>query len=78
MLVWVKDQEIGIPTEEMPCIFERFHRSHNLDRTMSGLGIGLYLAKEIVTRHNGKVWAESCEGRGSRFYVLLPLKPTQH
>lgn len=78
VLVWVKDQGIGIPTEEIPRIFERFHRAGNLERSMSGLGIGLYLVKEIVTRHNGKVWAESSEGNGSTFYVLLPLKPTQH
>jgi signal transduction histidine kinase len=45
---------------------------------MSGLGMGLYLVKELVTRHEGHVWVESTEGEGSTFYVLLPLKKEQH
>ena len=44
---------------------------------MSGLGIGLYLVKEIVTRHGGRVWVESIEGVGSTFYVQLPLDHCQ-
>lgn len=74
-LIWVRDQGIGIPQEELPLIFERFHRGKNADRASSGFGIGLYLVKEIITRHNGKVWAESADKQGSTFYVMLPLKP---
>lgn len=72
-LIWVQDHGIGIPANEIPLIFQRFHRANNLDKSMSGLGLGLYLVKELVTRHGGRVWVESREGEGSTFYVLLPL-----
>ncbi len=72
-LVWVKDQGIGISALEIPYVFERFYRARSLNSSVSGLGIGLYLVKEIVGHHNGRVWVESAEGRGSTFYVLLPL-----
>ena len=72
-LIWVKDSGLGIPEADISRIFERFHRSSNVDRSISGLGIGLYLVKELVTRHGGDVWAESIEGTGSTFYVKLPL-----
>ncbi len=73
-LIWVQDHGIGIPTKEFHLIFQRFHRASNLDKSMSGLGLGLYLVKELVTRHKGRVWVESREGEGSTFYILLPLK----
>jgi signal transduction histidine kinase len=73
-LIWVRDHGIGIPANERHLIFERFHRAGNLDISMSGLGLGLYLVKELVTRHGGRVRVESEEGEGSTFYVVLPLK----
>lgn len=72
-LIWVKDQGVGIAANELSHIFERFHRASNFDRSISGLGIGLYLVNELVTRHGGHVWVESMEGQGSTFYVSLPL-----
>jgi PAS domain S-box-containing protein len=72
-LLWVKDSGIGIAPNELPHIFKRFHRSSNLDPAITGLGIGLYLVKELVSRHDGHIWAESIEGLGSTFYVQLPL-----
>src|SRR5579863_2913267 len=72
-LIWVKDQGIGIPAGELPYIFERFRRVSSLDHSISGLGLGLYLVKELVTRHAGRVWVESTEGSGSTFYIRLPL-----
>jgi PAS domain S-box-containing protein len=72
-LIWVKDAGLGIPAADLPHIFKRFHRSNAVDRSISGLGIGLYLVKELVTRHSGSVWAESTEGVGTTFYVKLPL-----
>ncbi len=74
-LMWVKDSGIGIAANELPHIFKRFHRASRLDRSISGLGIGLYLVEEVVTRHHGRVWAESTEGDGSTFYVQLPVLP---
>jgi two-component system phosphate regulon sensor histidine kinase PhoR len=73
VLIWIKDQGIGIAAEDIPHIFKRFHRARNVDRSHSGFGIGLYLVKEVITRHQGRVWVESCEGKGSTFYVALPL-----
>ena len=72
-LIWVRDHGIGIPANERQLIFQRFHRASNLDTSMSGLGIGLYLVKELVTRHGGSIRDESEEGEGSTFYVTLPL-----
>jgi len=72
-LIWVKDQGIGIAAHEIPHIFNRFYRASNVDRSLSGLGIGLYLVKEVVTCHEGHIWVESVEGSGSTFYVLLSI-----
>lgn len=74
-LIWVKDQGIGVSPDEIPLIFKRFHRANNQDRALSGFGIGLYLVKEVVTRHGGRVWVESMYGKGSTFYISLPLSP---
>jgi len=73
VLIWVKDQGMGIAPRDLPHIFDHFHRSSALDPSISGLGIGLYVVKEVVTLHGGRVWAESTQGRGSTFYVSLPL-----
>jgi PAS domain S-box-containing protein len=75
-LVWVKDSGLGIAASELPFIFKRFHRSNNLDPAITGLGLGLYLVKELVMRHEGHIWVESEEGKGSTFYVRLPLHET--
>ncbi len=75
-LIWVKDAGLGIPAGDLPHIFKRFHRSSAIDGSISGLGLGLYLVKELVTRHGGSVWAESTEGNGSTFHVRLPLDVT--
>jgi len=73
VLMWVKDQGMGVAAKDLPHIFKRFHRSSSIDRSISGLGIGLYLVREVVTRHGGRVWVESTERSGSTFYVHLPL-----
>jgi signal transduction histidine kinase len=77
VLCWVKDQGIGISANELPHIFERFHRASTIDRSISGLGLGLYLVKELVTLHQGEVWAESTEGQGTTIFVRLPLYPVE-
>ncbi len=74
-LIWVRDHGIGIAASELPHIYERFHRASDLDRSISGLGIGLYLVNELVTRHGGHIQVESIEGKGSTFSVTLPLHP---
>lgn len=76
-LIWVKDQGVGIPARDTPHIFERFYRATNVDRSLGGFGVGLYLARELVMRHGGCIRAESTEGAGSTFYVTLPLNNCQ-
>lgn len=71
-LITVRDQGIGIPEKSLPLVFNRFERI-NGNSTISGLGLGLYIAKEIVQEHEGDIWAESDLGKGSSFYVRLPL-----
>jgi signal transduction histidine kinase len=72
--VSVADQGIGIPPAAIPQLFQRFYRASNVDdRKISGMGIGLYVVKEIVELHGGTVAVESEEGRGSTFTVCLPL-----
>jgi two-component system sensor histidine kinase/response regulator len=75
----VRDRGPGIPRDEVPHIFERFHRvpGIKLQRGSStGLGLGLYICKGIVEQHQGRIWVETQEGRGSTFHVTLPLKPS--
>ncbi|MBV9787564.1 MAG: HAMP domain-containing histidine kinase, partial [Chloroflexi bacterium] len=70
----VTDQGIGIPESALPHIFQRFFRAHTGDtHRISGLGIGLYVVKEIVELHGGVVEVASVEGVGSTFTVSLPL-----
>jgi PAS domain S-box-containing protein len=71
-IVCVRDHGIGIPPEHLEHIFSRYFRI-NPTSAVGGLGIGLYLSKEIITRHGGAIWAESAVGEGSAFYFSLPL-----
>jgi signal transduction histidine kinase len=77
VLIQVKDQGIGIAKSELPHIFKRFYRVHQQNTSIGGFGIGLYLAKEIISRHGGYIWAESTEGVGSTFSIELPLSEWQ-
>jgi hypothetical protein len=70
----VRDTGTGIPAEEMPRLFGRFHRVPNArGRTHEGSGIGLALVQELVRLHGGIVTAGSAPGRGTTFTVALPL-----
>ncbi len=69
--VSVKDEGLGIPEEQMPHIFGRFFRAEK-SRNIEGIGLGLYLCRQIIHAHKGKVWAESEEGKGSTFYFSIP------
>lgn len=73
----VTDQGVGIPSNALPQLFSRFFRAENPEgRRISGIGLGLYVVKEIVTLHGGKVEVKSTEGQGSTFTVSLPaLQP---
>src|SRR5688572_1745480 len=71
----VTDHGIGIPRDEIPQLFERFHRARNVSsRYYGGLGLGLYIARAIVEAHKGEITVESEEGVGSTFTMRLPMK----
>jgi PAS domain S-box-containing protein len=70
--VGVEDYGIGIAEEKLQNIFSRYYRVDGSNSKVSGLGIGLYICHEIVSRHNGKIWAESTLGEGSTFWFSLP------
>jgi signal transduction histidine kinase len=72
----VEDEGLGIPMAEQQRIFEKFYRvDPNQTRGVGGTGLGLYVSSELVRRMNGRLWVESREGEGSKFYVDLPLEP---
>ena len=72
----VTDTGIGIAPGVMPKLFQKFSRADNANKqNIHGTGLGLFIVKEIVTAHHGRVWAESAgEGKGSKFIVELPAK----
>lgn len=70
----IRDQGMGIPASALAHLFRRFYRADNVQQThISGMGVGLYIVKEIVTRHGGAVEVDSHEGQGSEFRILLPV-----
>ena len=73
LTVSMQDFGIGIAQSHQEKLFERFYRVYSeKDQTYPGLGIGLYIAHEIIQRHGGKMWVDSFEGKGSTFSFSLP------
>lgn len=74
VLVNVRDTGTGIPTEDLPHVFERFYRAdRSRARSTGGSGLGLTIAKQIVEAHGGQIWVQSWLGAGSTFAFSLPL-----
>ena len=74
VIIGIQDYGIGILPEEQSKIFNRFYRVEGRnEQTFSGFGIGLYVAAEIIKRHNGSVWVVSEKDKGAAFYFSLPL-----
>lgn len=75
MRVTISDTGIGVPKDEVQHLFKKFSRGKNTARLhASGTGLGLYVGKEIINAHNGKLWLESDgAGKGSRFIIELPI-----
>lgn len=71
VIVAVKDQGLGIPSSQLPYIFDKFFRAEKT-RNIEGVGLGLYLCRQIIEAHKGQVWVESQEGKGSTFYFSIP------
>ncbi|HLV99269.1 MAG TPA: chemotaxis protein CheB [Ktedonobacterales bacterium] len=72
--VQVQDYGQGIPQADLPHLFSRFYQAARSDRqTKRGLGLGLYIVRELVTAHNGRISVDSSEGKGTTFTIRLPL-----
>lgn len=75
IMVSVQDFGVGIPKENFGKIFQRFYRGEDIDKNIfPGLGLGLYIAAEIIKRYKGYIGVKSIPGKGSTFYFTLPLK----
>jgi len=74
LLIYVEDTGIGISSSETKKIFTKFYQAYTgEDRKNEGTGLGLFICKEIIKKHNGEIWAESNVGKGSKFIIKLPL-----
>jgi signal transduction histidine kinase len=69
----VQDTGIGIKEEHLEKIFEKFYRVEQIVHTIPGTGLGLPIVKDLVEKHNGKIWIESKPGKGSIFYFTIPI-----
>lgn len=74
VVITISDEGIGIPSEALPHIFERFYRAGNADSSkIAGMGIGLYVVQQVIALHGGRVEVTSAEAVGSTFTIALPL-----
>ncbi|MDI6751892.1 MAG: ATP-binding protein [bacterium] len=72
IIIWVKDNGIGIEARYYDEIFKIFKRLHTREEYGGGTGAGLAIVKKIIEEHNGKIWVESELAKGSKFYISLP------
>jgi signal transduction histidine kinase len=75
VLISFSDEGEGIPEDYLPFLFERFYRVPG-ERTVTGTGLGLYICKQIIMAHHGKIWVESVLDHGTTFFIELPANPT--
>jgi two-component system NtrC family sensor kinase len=73
MILKVTDAGPGIPAVDQPRIFDKFYRASNINPDIEGSGLGLAIVKTIVEGHQGRIWVESIEGKGSSFFIVLPI-----
>ncbi len=76
--IWVQDNGVGIPADDLPYIFEKYRQAENV-RTYrkKGTGLGLVICKMVIQAHGGKIWARSIKNQGTTFYFTLPLSLTR-
>ena len=76
VVLGISDEGLGIPKKDLDKVFERFYRVDKARaRQQGGTGLGLAISKEVMKAHNGQIWVESVEGKGSTFYISLPYEP---
>ena len=73
MILQVTDQGPGISPTDQPHIFDKFYRGSNISSDIAGSGLGLAIVKTIVENHQGRIWLESTLGKGSSFFIVLPV-----
>ena len=73
VILQVKDDGPGIPVSDQPHIFDKFYRGTNITAEVEGSGLGLAIVKNIVENHQGRIWVESTVGKGSSFFIVLPV-----
>lgn len=72
VIIYVEDTGVGIPEEYQDKIFDKFVRANNNKDGNTGTGLGLAISREIIEAHNGEIWVESKEGKGSKFIFTIP------
>ncbi len=71
--IYIQDTGVGIPSEDIPHLFQKFYRVDNTaTRTIGGTGLGLYICRKIIELYQGRIWVESTIGKGSTFFINLP------
>jgi PAS domain S-box-containing protein len=71
----IRDHGFGIPPDKQSHIFEKYYRAHlGTERDAGGIGVGLFVAREIIQQHHGRIWFDSTENRGSVFYIEMPIE----
>lgn len=73
IIMQIKDEGIGIPSVDLPFIFDKFYRASNLNSDIGGTGLGLAIVRSIVESHEGRIWVESTPGQGTTFTLVLPI-----
>jgi PAS domain S-box-containing protein len=73
VILQVRDEGPGIPASDQPHIFDKFYRGTNITSDVEGSGLGLAIVKNIVENHQGRIWVESTVGKGSSFFIVLPV-----
>ena len=75
---YIRDTGTGIPSEDIPHLFQKFYRVDNsATRTTGGNGLGLFISRKIIELYSGRIWVESEVGKGSTFYINLPRLSSQ-
>ncbi len=78
IIIQVRDQGVISPMD-LPRVFEKFYRgAQQSTQDQRGTGLGLSIVKSIVEKHGGSVWAESELGKGSAFFISIPLRQARH
>jgi signal transduction histidine kinase len=71
----IEDQGSGMSAEECERIFDKFYRADSAKKTATGLGLGMSIVKAIVEGHDGRIWVESTQGKGTCVALEIPCSP---